>query len=70
MELSFMFLAHSLLKFMQRKEVIAVNKFSVNNFAEKEGNLITIVEMEGIPPELILNWDQISVKWSTDGWSM
>jgi len=41
----------------------AASKFSVDNFAEEFlQDLVTIVEMEEIPLELILNWDQTGMK--------
>ncbi len=43
----------------------AKSKFTVEDFAEKNeffNDLVTTVEMEEIPPELILNWDQTSIK--------
>ena len=61
--------AYSLLKrmkFVQRKVTTTKNKFSVANFAElKEeflDDVVSTVEMEGIPPELVLNWDQTGIK--------
>jgi len=57
--------ANSLLhrmKFVQRKATTTKNKFSVTNFAElKKGflnDITSTIEMENIPPELVLNWDQ------------
>ena len=54
---------------MQRK---AASKFSVDNFAEKKEqflrDLVTIVKMEEIPPELILNWGMKVV--SSYSWTM
>ena len=41
-------------------------KFSVENFAAKKkeflDDLVTTVEMEEIPPELIINWDQTGIR--------
>ena len=61
--------AYSLLhrmKFVQRKVTTAKSKYSVADFDKlKESFLqevITTVEMEEIPPDLILNWDQTGVK--------
>ena len=51
--------------FVQRKPTIAKSKFSVENFAAKKKKfldyLVTTVEMEEIPPELIINWDQTGI---------
>lgn len=61
--------AYSLLnrmKFVQRKVTTAKSKHSIAGFAQlKEGFLNDVeatVEMEEIPPELILNWDQTGIK--------
>ena len=61
--------AHSLLKWMtcvQRKATTSKSKNTITNFAElKEVFLDGVVEavtMEGIPAELILNWDQTGIK--------
>ena len=51
--------------FVQRKPTTAKVRFIVENFAAKKkeflDDLITTVEMEEIPPELILNWDQTGI---------
>ena len=51
--------------FVQRKPTTAKSKFSVENFAAKKNEfldeLVTAVEMEEIPLELILNWDQTGI---------
>ena len=51
--------------FVQSKPTTAKSKFSVENFATKKkeflDDLVTTVEMEEIPPELILNWDQTGI---------
>jgi len=53
-------------KFVERKGTTVVSKYSVDKFAEKKEeflqDLVTIVEMEEIPPEFILNWDQTDIK--------
>ena len=61
--------AYSLLcrmKFVKRKATTAKSKFSNANFAEvkKEflNDLAAIVELEEIPPQLVLNWDQTGIK--------
>lgn len=61
--------AYSLLcrmKFVKRKATTAKSKFTNANFAQvkKEflDDLAAVVEMEEIPPQLILNWDQTGIK--------
>ena len=61
--------AYSLLcrmKFVKRKATTAKSKFSNANFAEvkKEflNDLAAVVELEEIPPQLVLNWDQTGIK--------
>lgn len=61
--------AYSLLrrmKFVQRKVTTAKSKHAVAEFRElKEqflAEVVATVEMEEIPPELILNWDQTGIK--------
>ena len=61
--------ANSLLvrmKFVQRKATTTKNKFSVSNFSQLKKEFLddvtSTVEMENIPPELILNWDQTGIK--------
>ena len=63
------FWAHSLLRrmnFVQRKGTTALSKYSFVDFdgVKKEflDNIVTTVEMEEIPAELILNWDQTGIK--------
>ena len=70
--------AHSLLhrmNFVQRKGTTSKSKFTVENFAQvKEQflrDVVTIVEMEDIPGELILNWDQTGIKMMPmNSWTM
>lgn len=70
--------AHSLLSrmnFVQRKGTTAKARYSETAFAEKKSEflnqLIQIVEMDEIPPELILNWDQTGIKLvPATGWTM
>lgn len=54
------------MKFVKRKVTTAKSKYTDANFAKvKEAFLnevVTTVEMEEIPAELILNWDQTAVK--------
>ena len=51
--------------FVQRKPTTVKSKFSVENFTARRkeflDDLVTTVEMEEIPPELILNWDQMRI---------
>ena len=54
------------MNFVQRKATTAKSKYSVENFAEKKreflDDLVATVQMEDIPPELVLNWDQTGIK--------
>ena len=61
--------AYSLLsrmKFVKRKVTTAKSKYSIAGFAQlKEAfleDVVATVQMEEIPPELILNWDQTGIK--------
>ena len=61
--------AYSLLcrmKFVKRKATTAKSKLTVENFAQVKTDflekLIAIVEMEKIPPELVLNWNRTGTK--------
>ena len=61
--------AYSLLhrmKFVKRKVTTAKTKHSVENFKQLKKSflrdVVTTVEMEEIPPELVLNWDQTGIK--------
>ena len=59
--------AYSLLtrmNFVKRKVTTAKSKYSVAEFQCLKflQNVVTTVEMEEIPPELILNWDQTGIK--------
>ena len=61
--------------FVQRKPTTAKSKFSVENFAAKKkeflDDLVTTVELEEIPPKLILNWDQIGIRLvPSSSWTM
>lgn len=70
--------AHSLLKrmnFVQRKATTAKSKQTVENFREVKksflDDLVATVEMEEIPAELILNWDQTGIKMvPSSSWTM
>ena len=52
--------------FVQRKPTTAKSKLNSENFAAQKKafleDLVTTVEMEEIPPELILNWDQTDIR--------
>ena len=61
--------------YVQRKLTTAKSKFTVENFAAKKkeflDDLVTTVEMEEIPPELILNWDQTGIRLvPSSSWTM
>ena len=70
--------AYSLLErmqFVQRKVTTAKSKHTVENFTELKQqfleDVVTTVSMEGIPPELILNWDQTGIKIvPSNNWTM
>lgn len=53
------------MKFVQRKASTAKSKLSVTNFAQLKKNfledVVSTVDLEEIPPELILNWDQTGI---------
>ena len=55
------------MKFVKRKSTTAKNKLSDTcNFKQLKHNFLeevmTIVQMEKIPAELVLNWDQMGIK--------
>jgi hypothetical protein len=54
------------MKFVKRKATTAKSKLSVQDFEKKKeeflDNLVATVDMEEIPPELVLNWDQTGIK--------
>ena len=54
------------MKFVQRKATTAKSKYTVENFAEIKKaflqDVVSVVTMEEVPPELILNWDQTGIK--------
>ena len=54
------------MNFVQRKATTAKSKLADVNFKEKRkeflDDLVSIVELEEIPPELVLNWDQTGIK--------
>ena len=61
--------AHSLLKrmkFVQRKATTSMSKHTMTNFKEQKrkflSDIATTVEMEEIPGELVLNWDQTGIR--------
>jgi len=70
--------AYSLFKrmnFVPRKPTTSKSKNSVKDFAKAKKEflqeVVTTVEMEGVPPELIMNWDQTGIKIvPTTTWTM
>ena len=61
--------------FLQRKPTTAKSKFSVEDFAAKKreflNDVVTTVDMEEIPAELILNWDQTGIRLvPSSSWTM
>ena len=61
--------AYSLLsrmKFVKRRATTAKSKFSPENFAQLKADFLddlsSNVELEDIPPELVLNWDQTGIR--------
>ena len=54
------------MKFVKRKATTAKSKLSSTDFSQAKKDflesIVTTVEMEEIPPELILNWDQTGIK--------
>ena len=54
------------MKFVQRKVTTAKSKHTIADFTwlkeEILQDVVATVEMEEIPPELILNWDQTEIK--------
>ena len=63
------------MNFVQRRATTAKGKFAVENFKEKRkqflSDLVSIVELEEIPPELVLNWDQTGIKLvPASSWTM
>ena len=58
------------MKFVQRKVTTAKSKHIIADFTWlKEQflqDVVVTVEMEEIPPELILNWDQTGIKQHLD----
>ena len=67
--------AHSFLtqmNYVQRKGTTAISKFSEEHFADRKREFLrATVEMEEIPPELILNWDQTGIKLvPSTNWTM
>ncbi len=54
------------MKFVKRKATTAKSKHTVEDFATLKrsflDDLTSIVTMEDVPPELVLNWDQTGIK--------
>ena len=70
--------AYSLLhrmNFVQRKVTTAKSKYAITDFdcvkTEFLEDVVATVEMEEIPPELILNWDQTGIRIvPSNNWTM
>ena len=70
--------AHSLLKrmnFVQRKATTSLSKLTMTDFKKRKreflNDVATTVEMEEIPGELILNWDQTGIRFvPSSTWTM
>ena len=67
--------AYSLLhqmNFVQRKATTAKSKYAIADFdCVKRESVVATVEMEEIPPELILNWDQTGIRIvPSNNWTM
>ena len=63
------------MNFVQRKGTTAKSKVTNENFLQQKrqflADLVAIVEMEEIPGELILNWDQTGIKMvPSNGYTM
>ena len=63
------------MKFVQRKANSAQSKYAVSNFLEVKKTFLdevfATVEMEVIPLDLILNWDQTGIKFvPASSWTM
>ena len=61
--------------FVQRKPTTSKGKYSMENFSALKrsflDDVVTTVEMEEIPLELIFNWDQTGIKLvPSTSWSM
>ena len=54
------------MNFVLRKAITAKSKYAVNNFKEVKSQFldddVSTVELEEIPGQLILNWDQTGIK--------
>ena len=70
--------AHSLLKrmnFVQRKATTSLSKLTMTDFKERKREILndvaTTVEMEEIPGEFVLNWDQTGIRFvPSSTWTM
>ena len=63
------------MKFVQRKATTSKSKYTPENFSAVKKSfledVVTTVDMEGIPPELIMNWDQTGIKLvPSSSWTM
>ena len=54
------------MNFVQRNATTGKSKLADVNFKEKRkeffNDLVSIIEFQKIPPELVLNWDQTGIK--------
>lgn len=54
------------MKFVKRRATTSKSKFTPENFAQLKADFLddlsSIVELEDIPPELVLSWDQTGIK--------
>ena len=60
------------MNFVQRKVTTVKSKHAIEDFWSIEGDdVVATVEMEEIPPELILNWDQTGIRIApSNTWTM
>ena len=63
------------MNFVKRKATTAKSKYTPEDFARRKqaflDEVVGVVEMEEIPPELILNWDQTGINLvPASGWTM
>ena len=61
--------------FVQRKAITSNSKYTVENFSEVRevflNDMMAVVVMAEVPPELILNWDQSGIKFLPfNAWTM
>ena len=63
------------MKFVKRKATTKKSKMTVSNFDELKDNFLmdikAIATMEEVPNDMILNWDQIAIKYiPVSNWTM